>query len=69
MWGFKKKKSPATQTGPGDRVEDAKIERLERAEAEVENLKMRAHAAIQILDGRRERNHWRESIQEMIQGV
>lgn len=46
-----------------------KMARLERAESEVKDLRGRADRAIGKLDARHSRNHWRESITEMIQGV
>lgn len=52
-----------------DRAEAEKMARLERAEAEVAGLRIRADNAIQFLDARRKRNHWRESIEQMIQGA
>lgn len=52
-----------------DPNEDEKIERLEQAEAEVEDLMLRAGTAIRFLDARHRRNHWRESIEQMIQGA
>lgn len=50
-------------------VEREKMERLEMAEAEVAALKARAGNAIRYLDARGSRNCWRESIEQMIQGV
>ena len=46
----------------------AKLSRLEAAEAEVADLRARAERAIKTLEDRRKRNHWRESIQEMLGG-
>lgn len=54
--------------GP-DKGEDEKMARLEKAEAEMQALLLRADIAIEFLDGRRNRNHWRESIEKMIGGV
>jgi hypothetical protein len=51
-----------------DLDEHEKVARLERAETELLNLKGRASRAITTLDDRRQRNHWRESIEQMIQG-
>jgi len=48
--------------------ERAKMERLEKAETELMSLKVRAARAIQLLDARRNRNHWRESVEQMIRG-
>ena len=56
------------KTGHGA-VEHEKMERLEKAEAELDTLKARATKAITFLDGRNRRNHWRESIEDMIQGI
>lgn len=42
--------------------------RLVEAEKSLGHLQHRAHVAMQYLDGRHHRNHWRESVQEMIQG-
>ena len=50
------------------KIEGEKIERLEKAERELFWLKARAAKAIQSLDERQKRNHWRESIEQMIQG-
>lgn len=58
------------KTGSGrDQTEHEKIERLEQAEAELDSLKARASKAISFLDSRHQRNHWRESIEDMIQGT
>lgn len=43
-------------------------ERLHRAENELRTLKARAHRAASALESRRQRNHWRESIEQMLQG-
>lgn len=54
----------------GDSPKDREnMVRLEEAEVQLKDLKQRAHIAITTLDQRVRRNHWRESIQEMIQGV
>ena len=50
-------------------IEREKIARLEEAEAEVADVRTRATKAIRALDDRRGRNHWRESIEKMIQGA
>lgn len=52
-----------------ENVEREKMVRLEKAEREVFLLKIRAFRAIAMLDERRLRNHWRESIEQMIQGA
>lgn len=49
--------------------EREQMARLESAEADVRDLRRRADAAIRALDARRERNHWRESIEQIIQGA
>lgn len=49
-------------------AEHEKMERLEKAEAELDTLKDRAHKAISSLDSRHKRNHWKQSIEDMIQG-
>lgn len=51
-----------------DTAEDEKMARLVKAETELDSLKDRASRATSSLMERRGRNHWRESIQEMIQG-
>jgi hypothetical protein len=50
-------------------VEREKSARLEDAEREVADLRSRADRAIRTLDDRHTRNHWRESIEQMIQGA
>lgn len=53
----------------GDTPEETeKMERLEAAEQELEDLKARSTVAITYLRERQSRNHWRESIEKMIQG-
>jgi hypothetical protein len=49
--------------------ERANIVRLERAEQELRDLQERGDRAMQFLAARGRRNHWRESIEQMIQGV
>lgn len=50
--------------------EDAHEEaRLIAAEKKTRELKDRAETAIRTLDARSRRNHWRESIEQMIQGA
>lgn len=48
--------------------EQAKDQRLAEAEKALSNLQHRAHVAVGYLDGRGGRNHWKESVEEMIQG-
>lgn len=49
-------------------VDREKYVRLEKAESDLLGLKQRAHVAISSLDSRNRRNHWQESIEQMIQG-
>lgn len=42
---------------------------LEQAESTLRDLTTRGEQAVRTLDDRDRRNHWRESIQSMIQGV
>lgn len=50
-------------------LEQDKFVRLEKAEQDLQSLQLRAIRAITLLDDRQQRNHWRESIEEMIQGA
>lgn len=51
-------------------IEEARQEaNLVNAEKEVRDLTDRADAAIRTLEARSRRNHWRESIEQMIQGA
>ncbi len=50
-------------------VEHEKIVRIEKAETELFDLKLRASRAINRLESRSNRNHWREAIETMIQGT
>lgn len=52
-----------------DDIEAVKMARLESAEAEVADLVARSKRAVSYLDARGQRNHWRESIEQMIQGA
>lgn len=52
-----------------DAIEREKEARLEQAERELGNLQARSYHATQFLDARANRNHWRQSIEQMIQGV
>lgn len=52
-----------------DTLEREKMARLEQAEGELSSLRDRAGLAIRRLDERRARNHWRESIEQLIQGA
>lgn len=49
-------------------AEKEKLRRLDEAEKDLGKLKARASHAIQTLDERRDRNHWREAIEQLIQG-
>lgn len=49
--------------------EREKMARLEWAEGELSALQVRKDRALGILAARDSRNHWRESIEQMIQGV
>lgn len=51
-----------------DADEREKMKRLEQAERDLFFLQIRASRAISLLESRQRRNHWRESIEEMIQG-
>lgn len=42
---------------------------LAQAETDLASLTARGEHAVQFLVGRNRRNHWRESIEQMIQGV
>ena len=46
-----------------------KLKRLEEAEAELETLRDRANVAITFLTERHTRNHWSESVHDMITGT
>lgn len=48
--------------------EREKLRRLDEAEQDLCKLKDRASQAMQTLDERRDRNHWREAIEQLIQG-
>lgn len=52
-----------------DAVEREKIERLEKAEQELRELQVRGTRAIGLLSIRGKQNHWREAIEQMIQGA
>lgn len=56
------------RTGAPNDKDRANLARLEQAESDLGVLKARASRAIGILDARDGRNHWRESIEQMIQG-
>lgn len=51
------------------RDEQEKLSRLEEAETELNALTNRADKAIKYLDDRQRRNHWRESIEQMLHGA
>lgn len=52
-----------------DVVEHEKMARLENADRDLQQYQERASRAINALDSRHGRNHWRESIEQMIQGA
>lgn len=52
-----------------DEVEREKMARLEAAEQELASLTERGETAVNELASRGKRNHWRESIEQMIHGV
>jgi len=64
MFFFKTKRRRAASVA--ERVHD---ERLRRAEAELLDLTVRGDRALRTLDDRHRRNHWREAIEQMIQGA
>lgn len=51
-----------------DASHDEKMVRLEQAERDLASLKERLSQPMAVLDKRRRQNHWRESIEQMIQG-
>lgn len=63
MFGFTRRKRKA------DAVEDEKMTRLEQAERELGHLQARGYHATQRLSERSGRNHWRESVEQMIRGT
>ena len=52
-----------------DAEEREKMALLEQVEAEAKDLRERADVAVYVMKHRDRRNHWQESIQEMIWGV
>lgn len=58
-WSHKREGQP--------RCEDPAFIRLVEAEAELEELKKRAEVATHVLNKRDSKNHWRESIEALIQ--
>lgn len=48
--------------------EAAKVARLEQAESEVKELISRGETVTKFLEDRQRRNHWRDSIEQMIRG-
>lgn len=57
------------QRDRADAKECESMARLEKAEKDLGELQQRAHAAVTVLNDRAKRNHWRESIEQMIQGA
>ena len=49
-------------------IEREKLARLEAAEEVVRDFTARAQKATEFLETRRQRNHWRETIERMIAG-
>lgn len=66
IWGNKNR---AKDRAHGEAIEQEKMVRIEKAETELFDLKIRAHRAATVLSDRAPRNHWREAIEGMIQGV
>lgn len=52
-----------------DAEEAIKMSRLVKAEEDLRDLQRRGDAAVQFLTARAGRNHWREAVEQMIQGV
>jgi len=52
-----------------DEVEREKMAALDEAEQTLASLTERSEKAVHALTEREDRNHWRESIQNMINGV
>lgn len=50
-------------------IEQEHDRQLKRAEADLADLTARGESAVRTLDARHKRNHWRESIEQMIQGA
>lgn len=48
--------------------EAAKLARLEQAESEVKELISRGETVTKVLRDRQRRNHWQDSIEQMIRG-
>lgn len=65
-WFVKKFKDSSSSTQ--DEVEREKMARLEEAERELASLTERGANAVGMLLARNDRNHWRESIEDMIHG-
>lgn len=54
---------------PEDPADREKMARLEAAEGDLHALTLRADLAVRLLTERNGRNHWRESIEDMIRGA
>lgn len=50
-------------------IEREKMARIEKAENDLRGLQSRGARAFRTLDARRGRNHFREAIEQMIQGA
>lgn len=66
--GLKKMITVSSRTRQ-DEEDREKMASLERAEAELADLKDRSQRAISTLNNRHLRNHWQESIADMIRGA
>lgn len=61
--GFLQKKREAKEE------DQQKLALLELAERDLCDLQERAACAIKTLEARRQRNHWRETIEQLMQGA
>lgn len=61
-------RKPREESIARDKIDQEREQKLEQAEAELEDLKQRAARIIPLLRTRAQRNHWRESIERMIWG-
>lgn len=67
MFG-KKREQRRVEKVETDSAEREKMARLEQAETDLLHLKARRDQAILTLDARHRRNHWKQSVEQMIQG-
>ena len=63
---FKRRREARAQREAAEREHD---ERLAEAEYDLMHLQARGENAVRTLNERHSRNHWRESIERMIQGA